>query len=176
MTTLLFLAATDYSWMRDLDLWAGVAFFLFVLLLVWVGARPLLDALRQRQASIEKSLQEAATAQQETEALIARQAKQRQEAEAQAQAIREQAKTDAEVVRKDLAAKAQEEADRIRHRAQRDIELAKHKAVEKLAERTVQLSSDIAERAMRAQLEATDHERLIQQSIADLEKPEEVNA
>ena len=86
------------------------------------------------------------------------------EARGEATAIVEEGRRDADVVRQTIEDKAKEEAGNIVARARREIDLAKEAAVEEIFGLASQLSTEVAAKVIRKEINAGDHDRLIQEA------------
>src|SRR5215470_9715682 len=89
-----------------LFIWTIVTFLVLLTLLAKFAWRPLLQALESRQASIRKSLDDAAQARQELERLNAESAEIVRKARVEADAIVTASRADGERVRQELKQKA----------------------------------------------------------------------
>ena len=95
--------------MFEAEFWVAVAFLLFVLVLIYVGAhKKLLVALDQRSAKIKAELDEARRLRDEAEKLLAEYKRKQTEAEREAEAIVTEAKAEAERIAAEAKSKVED--------------------------------------------------------------------
>lgn len=132
--------------------WMLVSFGILAFILIKFGWPMILKSLKSREEAIEKSLGEAAKAREEMKTLVAhneellRQAKQERD-----EMLRNARKASDQVV-EEARAKATAEADRIVEAARENIEYEKLKAMHELKNQIANLSIEIAEKLIRAEL------------------------
>lgn len=157
----------------NIDVWqAGFTIAVFVILLVILrGAafKPILRALQNREDFIRESLDHAKKDREQAEARLKEYSDKIEAARAEASAIVEEGRRDAEVLKAKIDENAKNEADATLERAKREIELAKDTAIKELYDRTANLATDVASRIIRKEMNAADHERLVAESIAELQ-------
>ncbi len=149
--------------------WTLVIFLLVVFVLGRYAWGPLLAALQQRERFIRDSLLKAQQDREAAEARLAEYEERLTHARREASAIVEEGRRDAEVLRAKLEGDARAEADRLIERAKHEIELARMSAVRDLYQRGAELATDLAGRILRREVTPADHERLIAETIAELE-------
>jgi F-type H+-transporting ATPase subunit b len=153
---------------------AAIVVFLLLLALLYKYAwGPILSGLQERENKIKRDLEEAeASARQAAETL--RQHEQKlAAAQAEAQELIERGRADATKLSAQLRADTQAEIDQIRKRAEADIRSAKQQAINELYAEAANLSTQIAEKILKRQMNPEDHRALIQQSLAELsQKPQ----
>jgi F-type H+-transporting ATPase subunit b len=152
-----------------LYIWAITVFVLLVALLTKFAWRPLLDALEQRQESIRKSLDDARQARQELEKVKSESEAMLVRARREADAILAQTRTDAARTAEDLKQKARTDAENIVRNAERQIEQQASRAVEQIRREAVDLSVAIASKILQRNLTREDNERLIGETLAEIE-------
>ena len=155
-----------------LYIWTILTFLVLFALLAKFAWRPLLKALEERQALIRKSLDEAQQARQELERLNQEQQKIMASARAEADAIVSQSRADAERLRQELRESARAEAANIVKNAERQIELQTHQALRQIRHEAVELSVAIASKLLARNLSKEDNDRLIQQTLAQFDRPQ----
>jgi len=149
-------------------IWTVIIFILVVFVLGRFAWGPMLNALQARESFIRDSLEKAATERESAEQLLRDYELKLAEARAEATAIVEEARRDAEAVKTRLEEAAREEGDRLMERARKEINLARDKAVKDLYTTSAQLATNMAERILRREIRPEDHERLIEETLADL--------
>ena len=151
-------------------LWTLVIFFLVLFFLGKYAWGPLLDSLKAREDFIRESLETAKRDRDRAEARLKEYDDKLTEARAEATAIVEEGRRDAEVARQRIEEEARAEAEKMIERAKREISIAKETAVKDLYTLSGRLATDIAVRIVRREIKPEDHERLIEESISELEQ------
>ena len=152
--------------------WTLAIFLTVIFVLGKFAWGPLLSTLQEREKFIRESLEQAKADRESAEARLEEYTEKLHEARAEAHEIVREGRRDAEVVRHRVEEKAKDEADKIVERARREIEIAKQTAVRELYSVSATLATRAASKIVRQELKPSDHERLIQESIAELEKME----
>jgi F-type H+-transporting ATPase subunit b len=150
-------------------IWTLVIFVLVVVVLGKFAWGPILKALQRREDFIRDSLEQAKKDREDAEARLKEYVKKLEDARAEATAIVQEARRDAEVLKRKLETDAKTEASATLDRARREIDLATETAVKQLYTLSAKLATDVAARIIRKELNAKDHERLIQESVAEFE-------
>jgi F-type H+-transporting ATPase subunit b len=151
-------------------LWTLLIFGLVLLILGKYAWGPLLDVLQKREDFILSSLEEAKRDRIEAEARLREYEQRLREARAEATAIVEEGRRDAEVLRGRIEHEAREEAEKIRARTLRDIGIARETALKELYEVGGKLATSIAAQIVERELRAEDHQKLIDNAIAEMER------
>lgn len=151
-------------------LWTAVIFILLLVVLGKYAWGPLLSALQAREAYIRDSLEEARREHQEAEERLKEYTEQLATARSQAEAVLQEAHRHAAEVKQRLAAEARTEADAMIARARQDIELATENAVKQVYAQAAHLVTEAAAKVIGQQLKSADHERLVAESIASIER------
>ena len=145
-----------------------INFGLIAFLLARFLYRPVLNALQNRTARIQESIENAeqvkqqlARAQQDYEAQLAR-------ARQEAAQILAQANERAQVQAREVVSNAQAEAERIKAEAHQQAEQEREQLLRGLQGQLANLVTQTASTVIGQELRNGGHERLIQQSIADL--------
>ena len=129
---------------------------------------PILAALQKREDFIRDSLTQAKKDRAEAEATLKAYTDQLDTARGEATAIVEEGRRDAEVVRQRVQSEARTEADNIIARAKREIDLARDEAIKDLYDRTAEMATVVAARAIRKELTPEEHDRLLSQSLEEI--------
>ena len=153
-----------------LFIWTIATFLVLLTLLAKFAWGPLLKALEERQATIRKSLEDAQLARQELERLNQEQQRIIASARAEADTIVSQSRSDAERLRQELRESARAEAANIVKNAERQIELQTHQAIRQIRQEAVELSVAIASKLLARNLTKEDNDRLIQQTLTQLDE------
>jgi F-type H+-transporting ATPase subunit b len=152
----------------------GVALWTLVIFLIVVGVlgkfawRPILTGLQNREKFIRDSLEQARAEREKAEARLKEYTDKLDAARGEATAIVEEARRDADAVRRRIEEEANAEAAKIVERAKREIGLARESAIKELYSVTAHLSTEVASKILAREITASDHERLIRDSIARL--------
>jgi F-type H+-transporting ATPase subunit b len=152
-----------------LFIWTILTFLVLLTLLAKFAWRPLLQALESRQASIRKSLDDAAQAKVELERLHEQSAQIIREARIEAESIVGKSRGDAERVRAEMKEKARAEADALVKNAERQIQLETTRALQQIRTEAVDLSVMIASKIIQRNLSKEDNERLIEEALKQVE-------
>ena len=151
-------------------IWTLVIFILVIVVLGKFAWGPLLNALQQREQFIRTSLQEAKDDREAAEARLQEYEERLQQAATEATQIVEQGRQDADKAKARIEETARTEADKMLNRAKREIDLAKQSAIKDLYATSAELATDIAEKVLKRELSSQDHERLIEESIEELNR------
>ena len=153
-----------------LAIWTIFTFLILLFLLKKYAWGPLLKALEERQAAIEKSVEDTkrATAalqqtQEESTRLLA-------PARAEASTIVTRSRADADRFREEMRQKAQEDAATIVKNAQKEIQLETQRAVAQIRTEAVDLSLAIASKLLRRNVSAADNEALIKEALGQFKQ------
>ena len=155
------------------DAWGALWNLALFLLLFFVLARfvwpHILNALNAREEKIRSDIAGAEAANRQAQQTLADYQRQLSESHAEARKLVEQARVDAEAVRQRIVAETESEAARLRKRAAEEIEQAKNAATQELYARASELSVAVAEKILKRQITEADTQRLIDQSLAELD-------
>ena len=132
--------------------WMLVSFAILVFILAKFGWPMILKALKNRETAIEQSLGEAAKAREEMKGLVAHNEELLRQAKIERDEILRNARAVSEQIVEDAKAKATAEADRIVETARENINYEKLKAMHELKNQIANLSIEIAEKLIRAEL------------------------
>jgi F-type H+-transporting ATPase subunit b len=151
-------------------IWTLIIFGVVLVVLGKYVWPPILRALQRREAFIHDSLQQARQDREEAELRLKQYTEQLAKAREEASAIVDEGRRDAEVVKRKIESAARREGDAMIERARREITTARDTAVKDLYQLTARLSTEVAARIIRQELDAKSHERLIEESIEELAK------
>jgi F-type H+-transporting ATPase subunit b len=152
-----------------LFIWTIVTFLVLLALLAKFAWKPLLEALENRQASIRKSLDDAAQAKVELEKLHEQSAQIIREARIEAESIITKSRADAERLRVEMKEKARVEAEGVVRNAERQIQLETTRALQQIRTEAADLSVMIASKIIQRNLTKEDNERLIDEALKQVE-------
>lgn len=148
--------------------WTAVIFVLLLVVLRRYAWGPILERLQAREQFIRESLEEAREDRRAAEERLKEYEARLASARAEATEIVEEGRRDGEQVRQRIEQDAKDEAEKIVSRARREIELAKEAAVEELFGIAGTLATQVAEKIVRRELTAEDHQRLIEESLTSI--------
>jgi F-type H+-transporting ATPase subunit b len=162
-----------------LDLWqAGFTIVVFALLLIIlrvVAWKPMLQALKDRENFIRDSLESAKRDREEAETRLKEYTAQIDKARQEATAIVDEGRRDSEVLRLKINEDAKKEAEAMLTRARREIGIARDTAVKDLYTLSGDLATRLAGRILRKELDPKTHERLIKESLDEIQRLETRN-
>ena len=148
-----------------LFIWTIVTFLVLVFLLNRFAWKPLLKALDDRKATIEKSVEDAKRATAELQQVQEESARLLAQARGEAAGIVTRSRADADRFREEMRHKAQEDAAAIVKNAEKEIQLETARALAQIRTEAVDLSVAIASKLLRRNISAADNEALIQDAI-----------
>ena len=145
---------------------------IFVLLLIVLGKfawGPIVVGLKAREDKIRKDIADAEAARARAEATLAEYNTQLATAEGKIRDMMSKASADAEKVTTNLRMQAQQEAEEIKERSTREIDAARKAAVADIYAQAADLSTKVAEKILRRNLNADDQRDLVNQSLEQLQ-------
>jgi F-type H+-transporting ATPase subunit b len=148
-----------------LAIWTILTFLVLLFLLKKYAWGPLLKALEERRATIEKSVEDAKRATAELQQVQVESARLLALARTEASGIVTRSRGDAERLGEELRAKARDEAAAIVKNAQKEIQLETARALSQIRTEAVELSLAIATKLLRRNVSADDNEALIKDAI-----------
>jgi len=134
-------------------LWMLISFGILAFILIKFGWPIILKSLDKREKAIADSLGEAAKAREEMKTLVAHNEELLRQAKVERDELLRQARLTGEQIVEEARAKATAEADRIVENARENINYEKLKAMTELRNQIANLSIEIAEKLIRAELE-----------------------
>ena len=132
--------------------WMLVAFGIFAFILMRIGWPMLLNGLKERETAISESLNAAEKAKEEMKQLTSHNEELLKQAKEERDAMLRNARLTSEQIVEDARTKATEEADRIVESARENINYEKLKAMHDLKNQIANLSIEIAEKLIKAEL------------------------
>ena len=149
-------------------LWTLVIFGLVVFVLGKFAWGPILRGLQAREDFIRESLEKAQSDRLASEARLREYEERLAASRAEATAIVDEARRDAEVVKRKIEQDGKQEYDKMIERAKREISIATEVATRELYTVSARLSTEMASRVLGREVTAQDQDRLIAESIAEL--------
>lgn len=132
--------------------WMLISFGILAFILIKWGWPMILKALKKREEAIESSLNEAAKAREEMKGLVAHNEELIRQAKIERDQMLREARMASDRIIDEARAKATAEADRIVETARENINYEKLKAMTELKNQIANLSIEIAEKLIRAEL------------------------
>jgi F-type H+-transporting ATPase subunit b len=132
--------------------WMLVSFGILAFILIKFGWPMILKSLQKREEAIADSLNEAAKAREEMKHLVAHNEELLREAKKERDEMLRNARLTSEQIVEEARVKAMAEADRIVESARENINYEKLKAMHELKNQIANLSIEIAEKLLRAEL------------------------
>ncbi|HEY8505305.1 MAG TPA: F0F1 ATP synthase subunit B [Gemmataceae bacterium] len=152
----------------DLGLWTLVVFCGLLFVLGRYAWGPIMEGLQKREDIIRQARDDAVKARDEAQALRDELKKELGKAHEQARAILEEARRDAAAFKEAERSRAMADAQTERERLRREIEMAKDQALQEIWTQSVQLAALMSAKAVRRELSAEDHRRLLDEALAEL--------
>ncbi len=149
--------------------WSLLTFAAVLVVLGKFAWRPILSALQKREDFIRDSLAHAKRDRDEAEKRLKEYTDKIVAARAEATAIVDEGRRDAEVLKRRIEDESKVEAKANLDRARREIQIATDTAVKELYLLSAKLATDVAAKIIRKELNPREHERLIEESINELE-------
>ncbi|MCR5588197.1 MAG: F0F1 ATP synthase subunit B [Bacteroidales bacterium] len=132
--------------------WMLISFGILAFILIKFGWPMILKSLKKREEAIAVSLNEAAKAREEMKSLVAHNEELLRQAKIERDQMLRDARTTGDQIIEEARAKATAEADRIVDAARENINYEKLKAMTELKNEIANLSIEIAEKLIRAEL------------------------
>lgn len=149
--------------------WATIAFLLLLVLLKKFAWRPILDAIHERERSIESALESAKNAKEEMARLTSQNESLLKEARAERDQILKEAKELKDQIVSDAKKQAEQEGSKALEKAKQEIENQKAEAIFEIKNQAASLSLEIAEKVLRRQFEDKEkQEALVQDLIKEV--------
>jgi F-type H+-transporting ATPase subunit b len=149
-------------------IWTFAVFVALLVILRKMAWKPILTSIEERDKTIKASLEQAARIQEETKRLTEEQNKILAAARSEANSMLQSSRQAAEDLRRKLEQAAQDEKARILASAQTEIEASKRAAMSDLKRTTAELSIQIAEKLIQANLDEAKQKTLVDQLINEV--------
>ncbi len=145
-----------------------IVFISLILILTKVAWGPIAKGLGDREAKIRRDIEEAEAAHRAASAQLSEYQAQLARAGDEVRAIIEKAQSDAQAAATRIKMQAQQEAEEAKERALRDIEASRKAAVAEIHDYAATLSTSIAEKILRRNLNADDQRELVRSALDQL--------
>lgn len=149
--------------------WTAVVFLILMLLLTKFAWKPILAAVKEREASIEEALNSAEDAKRAMAELKSNNEDLLNEARAERDAMMKEARTIKDDIIAEAKGKASEDAEKILASARESIQHEKMAAITELKNQVALLSIEIAEKILKDELSSADKQKaLIDNVVKDI--------
>lgn len=148
--------------------WTAVTFLLLLFVLRATAWTPIVNALDERERSIQAAIERAEQAKKEAEAMLAEHKAMLAKAQLEADRIIQESRTAAEKIRSEILEKANSEARKMIEEARTTIAVEKQRALAALREEVADLAIKSAELIIRQNLNAERHRELITAALNEL--------
>ncbi len=138
--------------------WMVVTFSILVFILSKFAWKPILAMIKEREQTIENSLNEANKARAEMSQLVAKNEELLNQAKEERNQILHDAKEAADKVKNDIVARAQKEAEEKIQMAVREIEIQKKAALAEIKNSVGLMALEIAEKVIRKELKSNNEQ------------------
>ena len=138
--------------------WMCVTFSILVFILSKFAWKPILAMIKEREQTIENSLNQANQAREEMSKLVAKNEELLNQAKEERNQILHDAKEAAEKVKNDIVARAQKEAEEKIQMAFREIEIQKKAAIVEVKNSVGLMALEIAEKVIRKELKNSNEQ------------------
>jgi len=150
-------------------IWVLVIFIVLVVVLYPTAWKNVLAGLKAREQRIRQDITDAEAARAKAEATLREYNTQLARAEQQVRDIIDKGSRDAEQIANGIRARAEEESQRAKEQATRDIEAARNQALAQIYDEAATLSTSIAEKILRRNLNPDDQRDLVAESLNQLQ-------
>lgn len=146
-----------------------IVIFVIMLIILYPAWNTVLKGLKAREERIRKDISDAETAREKAEATLREYNAKLATAEKQVQDMIAGAVQQGEKIAAQINSQAQKDAEEARNRAQREIASASKQAIADFKNRAAEISTDIAEKIIRRNLNPEDQRDLVDRSLEQLE-------
>ncbi len=150
--------------------WTLLIFLLVLAVLRKFAWGPILSGLQKRERYICDTLESARRDREAAEARLREYEQRLAGAQAEALEVVEEARRDAEAVRKRIEEETRQSANAMVERARREIQVAADTVLRELYDRSADLAASMAGSILKRQLAPEDHQRLVQEALAELQE------
>jgi F-type H+-transporting ATPase subunit b len=150
-------------------LWVVIIFLVLLAVLYPTAWKNVLNGLKAREERIRKDIAEAEAARARAEATLREYNAQLAAAEGRVRDMINAATKDGERVATEIRMRAQTEAEEAKKRAMKDIDTARQNALAEIYQRAAELSTSIAEKILRRNINAEDQKDLVKRSLDELQ-------
>lgn len=149
--------------------WVVIIFLILLAILYPTAWKQVIAGLKAREDRIRKDIADAEAARLQAEATLRGYNAQLTAAEQKVREMIASATTEGERVATSIRMQAQQEAEAIKDRSMKDIDAARRQALQEIYAQAAELSTSIAEKILRRNLNAEDQRDLVNQSLEQLQ-------
>ena len=149
--------------------WVIIIFVVMLAILYPTAWKNVLNGLKAREERIRRDLADATAASQKAQETLREYNAQLAGAETRMRDMLAKATSDAEAIATGIRTRAQQEAEETKDRAMRDIDAAREQAVAQIYEQAATLSTSIAEKILRRNLNPDDQRDLVARSLEQVQ-------
>ncbi|NOY83642.1 MAG: F0F1 ATP synthase subunit B [Nitrospirae bacterium] len=153
-----------------LIIWTWLCFGVLLALLSKFAYKPIVAFLDSRAASIQEELEGSEAKRKEAEDLLVKYKTQLDEGRLEVQKMIEEGRAVGEKLKREIVDKAADESKGLVKKAQEEIDREKKKALMELQEQVAELSVQVASKMIQDTLQPKDHEKLIEDALAQVKE------
>ncbi len=146
-----------------------VVFGLVLAVLSATGWPKIVKGLKDREDKIRNEIEAAERAQKQAKAALQEYESNLSQARAEAQRMLDETKAQQQALAADLKAKAEVELNAMREKAKRDIDTAKRAAIDEIYGQAASAATAMAAKILKREIGSHDQQRLIQESLGELQ-------
>ena len=150
--------------------WTLISFGTLLFLMWRFVFPPLMKFLEEREAFFAKRLADSEKIKKNTEEMLRLYEERMKEASREVSELKEQARTEAQILRNKLVTEARLEAKSLRDVALQEISKEHRKALEEIRNQSATLVADATAKVINKALTGEDQQRLVMESLRELEK------
>ncbi len=151
-------------------IWVIIIFVVLLIILYPTAWKQVLAGLKKREERIRKDIEDAEATRKRAEETLQQYRDQLAEAENKVRDMISSASAQAEKIAAEIRAKAQQDGEETRQRAMREIDSAKQQAISDIYQRAAEISTSIASKILRRNINPDDQKDLVQQGLEELEQ------
>jgi F-type H+-transporting ATPase subunit b len=155
------------TWLQAI--WVIIIFVVLLAILYPTAWKSVLAGLKAREERIRKDIADAEAARTRAEETLRQYNTQLAAAETRVREMISKAAQDGERIATDIKMRAQKEAEEAKSRATREIESAKQQALGEIYQKAAEISTAIAEKILRRNINAEDQKELVRRSLDELQ-------
>ena len=152
----------------DLGVWSIVIFLVLFFALTKFAWKPMVEGLNKREENIRGALEQAERTRKDAMELQSQLDAKMKAAGSEIAKMMDEGRRDAQALKEQMVAEAKAEIQHERDRLHREIETAKDQALQDIWQQSVALATALSSKTIRRNLTAEDHQRLLDETIADL--------
>jgi F-type H+-transporting ATPase subunit b len=160
-------AASAQTYMQGV--WVVIIFIVMLAVLYPTAWKNVLAGLKKREERIRNDIADAEAARAKAEASLKEYNARLATAETQVRDLLTRAAADAEKLASGIRMRGQQEAEEVKERALKDIDASRQQALAEIYEQTANLSTSIAEKILKRNLNADDQRELVNESLKQLQ-------